>query len=369
MAKEKITYDTVVDYEKIDPAKISGQRAARTTTHNLERFGFVELPASRGESSYVWDEGYWYRAGVMEGLGTKNLVADALDLKNPDASSNYRAIAQDSIAMIVNDLIVSGADPQLFWVHLAAGRSEWFSDERRIEAFNLGCAAVCNELGITWAGGESPVLPDIIEPHASEISGFVLGRIHPKHRYVPGDGLEASDAITLIGSSGIHSNGVSATRKLEERSPGIYDTVLPDRTTFGETILRPTNLYVKLVQSLLENRTKLKRLESITGHGWRKIMRAKEPYTYRMHELPPAMPIFDFLKNQLGVNDAEMFSNYNMGAGFAVFSPESEVDDIIAASAEQGFPAWDAGRVEDGPRRVIIEPKKLIFEAQSLELR
>lgn len=367
--KKPITYKQLVSYEDMDPFKVSATKAAVSTAQNLQRYGYAELPASRGESSYVWDEGDKYRAGVIEGLGTKNLVTDRVDESAPDMPSRYDAIAQDSIAMIANDLIVSGAEPQLFWVHLAAGESAWFTDQRRTEAFNLGCAAVCNEIGVTWAGGESPTLPDIIVPGTSEISGFMLGEIKPKERYVPGNTLEPGDAIVLVESSGIHANGLSSARRLSEQLPDGYQTILPDGTTFGEALLRPTNLYVNLVRGLLDRRIALKRMENITGHGWRKLMRAREEFTYRINELPPAMPLFDFLQGHLQVDDGEMFGNYNMGAGFALYMPQGKIKKVVAVAEDEGFVAWHAGNVEKGPRRVIIEPQNIVFQGDSLQVR
>jgi phosphoribosylformylglycinamidine cyclo-ligase len=367
--RKEIKYKEIVDHEEIDHFKIDAQQQASSTAQNLTRFGYYELSESRGESSYAWAEGDKIRAGVMEGLGTKNLVADGVDQLFPDEPSHYRAIAQDSIAMIANDLIINGADPQLFWAHIAAGESSWFSDERRTKALNAGFAAVCNEIGVTWAGGESPVLPDIIEPGAAEISGFMLGEVTPKENYVPGNTLEDGDAIVLIGSSGIHSNGISATRRLSDSLPDGYATMLPDNLTFGENLLKPTSLYVNLVRSLLAKRVKLKRMENITGHGWRKLMRAREQFTYRMHDLPPAMPVFDFLQEHLAVDDVEMYQHYNMGAGFAFYTPQSEIKRTIKVAEDHGFQAWHAGNVEAGPKRLIIEPRKIVFAGASLAVR
>jgi phosphoribosylformylglycinamidine cyclo-ligase len=365
-----IRYSEVVNYEEIDPFKIHASKQAASTAENLpQHHGYTELTPSRGESCFVWDEGDRYRVGVMEGLGTKNLATDAVDAAHPDAPSRYGAAAQDSLAMIANDSIVSGGRPQLFCVHVAAGESGWFADAKKTQAFNMGCAAVCNEIGVTWAGGESPALPGIIMPGTAEISGFMIGEIYPKVRYVPGNTLQHGDAIVLIESSGIHANGLSAARKLADGLPDGYETVLPSGATYGETLLQPTHLYVNMVKHLLDRGIPLKRMENITGHGWRKLMRAREEFTYRMHELPPAMEIFNFLQQNLQVDDGEMFGNYNMGTGFAIYVPQTEVTEVIASAAEDGFMAWHAGTVEAGPKQVIIEPKKLILAGASLALR
>jgi phosphoribosylformylglycinamidine cyclo-ligase len=366
-----LKYREVVNYEDIDPFKISAQEAAKTTANNLSRFSYRELSESRGESAFVWEENDRYRAGVIEGVGTKNLIADELDQLFPDQPSFYRAIAQDNLAMIANDLSACGAEAQLFWMHVAAGESSWFSDKRRAEALNLGTAAICNEINVTWAGGESPVLSGIIKEGASEISGFMLGEIYPKERYVSGNNLEDGDAIVLVESSGIHANGLSAARKLKESLPDGYKTVLPGGVSFGETLLRPTNLYVNLVKHLLDEQVDIKRMENITGHGWRKLMRAKQNFTYRMHDLPPAMPVFDFMQEHLDVGDAdaEMFGNYNMGAGYAIYVPQKEVESTIDICEQNEKKAWHAGNVEAGPKQLIIEPKNLVFSGASLAVR
>jgi len=362
-------YQELVDYGGIDPFKVDASEAAATTAPNLTGYGYYELPASRGESAFVWDEGDRYRAGVLEGLGTKNLVADEVDADYPQEPSRYKGIAQDVLAMIANDLIVCGASPQVFWAHVAAGGSEWFRDTRKTTALNSAFAAICDDIGVTWAGGESPALPGIIEPEAAELSGFMLGEVNPKDRYIPGNRLEAGDAIVLVESSGIHANGLTAARKVRERLTGGYDVLLSDGTTFGDALLQPTNLYVNMVSGLLDRGIRPKRMENITGHGWRKLMRAREDFTYRIDELPPAMPLFDFLKDGLGVDDAEMFGNYNMGAGFAIYAARQDVPHVVDEAQQHGFTAWHAGNVEAGPKQVIIEPLKIVFAAVSLGVR
>ena len=105
MAQTGQTYaDSGVDYSAVDPIKVLAQKSAAATAGNLQNFGATEMAASRGESAYVWEEGDSYRSLVIEGLGTKNLVADAV--RSFTGKTHYDTIAQDTIAMIVNDLIV-----------------------------------------------------------------------------------------------------------------------------------------------------------------------------------------------------------------------------------------------------------------------
>ena len=125
-----LTYDQAgVDYALIDPLKVTAQRAAAATAVNLAAHGFSEVVASRGESAYVVDVGPFYLASIVECLGSKALVADAM--QKLTGRSYYDAIAQDTIAMAVNDLITVGATPLVVQAYWAAGGSDWFADPQR----------------------------------------------------------------------------------------------------------------------------------------------------------------------------------------------------------------------------------------------
>ncbi len=364
-------YDgTLFNYRGLDDFKVLASTAAAETAGNMAIHGLIEESASRGESAQVWIDRGVYMAGLTEGLGSKNLVADAVDAANPDAPSHYRNIAQCSMAMIVNDLAAVGARPEVFWMHMAVGDDSWFANERRARALVEGTRDVCNELQMTWLGGETPGLRGMVYPEAAIISGNVVGRIGPEERYIRGTGVEAGDRIVMLPSSGIHANGLTDARGLAERLPDGYDTLLSDGSTFGETLLTPTNLYVKFVQEALNAGIKFKRLENMTGHGWRKIMRGTSELTYRMTDVAPQMPIFQFLQEQYGVSDEEMYRIYNMGAGFAAYVKPEYVADLIDVADGVGLPgSWDAGGVEEGPKQVIIEPLNIALAGTTIVVR
>jgi phosphoribosylformylglycinamidine cyclo-ligase len=117
----KRTEHGAVNYSELDPFKIAAQKAAADTAHNLGTFGYEEVADSRGESAYVWDEGDKYGAATPEGLGTKNLVADRM--RQLTGRSNYDNVAQDTVAMIVNDLITVGALPKVVLSHWSVAES------------------------------------------------------------------------------------------------------------------------------------------------------------------------------------------------------------------------------------------------------
>ena len=368
MSKQAPTYaQTGVDYSAMDPVKVLAQKSAVSTAPNLHAFGASEIGASRGESAYVWEEGDCYRALVIEGLGTKNLVADAM--RSVTGKTYYDALAQDTVAMIVNDLIVVGALPQVVNAYFALGDGAWMNDRERASDLVRGWAAACNAIGATWGGGETPALKGIINPETIDLGGSAVGIINPKERLVLGDKLAEGDAIILVESSGIHANGISFVRHLYEKNPKLYETALPNGKLFGEAILTPTHLYVPLVRSVLEAGIVPHYMVNVTGHGWRKLMRANADFTYEITEIVPAQPEFALMQKESGVDDAEMYGNFNMGVGFALFVAPKQADQVIALAEANGLKAIRGGTVIPGEKQVVITPKNLTFKAETLEVR
>jgi len=367
--QEPQTYaSTGVNYEAMDPFKRLAQFNARETSANLERLGMSVVEASRGESAFVWDRGDHYAAFVIEGLGTKNLVAD--ETKKITGKTYYDQIAQDTIAMIVNDLIVVGADPEVINMYVGSGTSDWFEDLKRAEDLLVGWKKACDLAGATWGGGESPTLKGIIAPNAGEILGAATGIIKPKTRLTLGDKLRSGDRILLIESSGIHANGLTLARLIADKLLLGYATELSDGSMYGENLLTPTHIYAKLVRDLFEQGIDIHYMVNITGHGWRKLMRAKEDFTYVIEDIPEPQPIFEFIQQQSGNDDSEMYGNFNMGAGFAVYLPQTDVEKAIEIARDNhSMNALNAGTVQEGPSQVIIQPKNLKYSRETLEVR
>jgi phosphoribosylformylglycinamidine cyclo-ligase len=181
--------------------------------------------------------------------------------------------------------------------------------------------------------------------------------------------LQAGDAIILIESSGVHANGISLIREIASNLPGGYATKMADGASFGEAALMPTHLYAKLVRSLQSAGIDVHYLSNITGHGWRKLMRATEEFSYVIREVPPVSQIFDFIAGQAGNDQQEMYGNYNMGAGYAVYVPADQAAKVQEVAAQSGFKSWNAGKVQEGPKQVVIEPLNITFAAETLEVR
>lgn len=368
MSKQAPTYaQTGVDYSAMDPVKVLAQKAAVSTAGNHAAFGASEVSASRGESAYVWEEADAYRALVVEGLGTKNLVADAM--RTVTGKTYYDSLAQDTVAMIVNDLIVVGALPQVVNAYFALGDGAWMNDRERAADLVTGWAAACNAIGATWGGGETPALKGIINPETIDLGGSAVGIINPKEHLVLGDKLAENDVIILVESSGIHANGISFVRHLYEKNSQLYETKLPNGKLFGEAILTPTHLYVSLVRSVLDAGIVPNYMVNVTGHGWRKLMRASADFTYEIDTILDPQPEFALMQTESGVDDAEMYGNFNMGVGFALFVAPAQADQVIALAHANGLKAVRGGAVKRGKKQVVIQPKNLTFNADTLEVR
>ncbi|EHR71305.1 phosphoribosylaminoimidazole (AIR) synthetase [Burkholderiales bacterium JOSHI_001] len=356
-----------VNYDLIDPLKVSAQRAAAATARHLASHGFSEVKASRGESAYVVDVGPFYIASIVECLGSKALVAD--EMAALTGKSWYEGIAQDTIAMAVNDLITVGATPLVVQAYWAAGGSDWFGDKKRAQALVQGWEAACRACNVAWGGGETPALAGIVEAGRIDLAASCTGLINPKERLSVGDKLAAGDEIVLLASSGIHANGLSLARKLVERLPQGYMTQVLPGLSYGEALLAPTTLYSPVTEALWKDGIAAHYCANITGHGWRKLLRHPGAFTYRIHTLPPVPPVLGFIQQWAKQDDREAYSTLNMGAGFALFVPPRHAQRVVEIAQELGIGAWLAGRVEAGPKRVVIEPINVSFDDNDLKLR
>ena len=356
-----------VDYARVDPLKVLAQQAARDTAAHLGSHGLSEVAASRGESAYVIDAGEFYLASITECLGTKVLVAEAM--RAVTGRTHHDALAQDTVAMAVNDLVTVGATPLSVHAYWAAGGSEWFEDAERAGDLVRGWKAACDRCRVSWGGGETPALAGVVAPGTIDLAASCVGWIRPRSRLTLGEKLGPGDAIVLLASSGLHANGVSLARKVAERMPQGLATRMPDGRRYGEALLAPTVLYPPVTEALHAAGIVPHYAANVTGHGWRKLMRHPGRLTYRLREVPPVPAELRFAQEHAGIDDREAYGTFNMGAGFALYLPGEQADMAVRVARAQGIEAWVAGTVEAGERRVIIEPLGIEYGAEDLHLR
>ncbi len=359
-----------VDYDQLDAFKRACQRAARTTAVELAAHGYAEPASTRGESAYLIEAADHFLAHVEEGLGTKNLVADAVYAQT--GRNFYREIAIDTVATIVNDLVTCGALPISVAMHAAVGESAWFADAPRMQALVDGWAEGCRQAGAVWGGGETPTLRGLVEKDAIVLAGSAIGKVEPKSRRITGD-VRAWDAIIFLASSGVQTNGLSLCRLIAEKLPQGYQTPIGhgDARTYGEALLAPSVIYVGFVRECQRRALKLNYVSHVTGHGWRKLMRLDEPFVYEITTPREPLPLFRFLEQAGPIARREMYATFNQGVGFAAYVAPRDVDAVLAAAQATGYEAWLAGHVKkDGTRKAVVVPSLgLEFDGSTLQVR
>ncbi len=368
MKNKKITYSQVGDnYETKDPIKKLIQIGAKETSINLQNYGFREISDSRGESAFVWQQGKILMASVIEGLGTKNLIADAM--RRITGKTYYDIIAHDTVATIINDLTTVGAKPLVIHAYWVIEDNDWLQDKPKMTDLIKGWKNACDISGATWGGGETATMKQIIIAGASEFAGSAIGIISNKDRFISDKKLKSGDRILLIKSNGVNANGISLTRAIANKLPKGYATKLKSGKMYGEALLTKTNIYAKLVQNLLAAGINIHYISNITGHGLRKIMRARQSYTYIVEKIFEPQPIFSFIQKHANLSDEEMYSTYNMGMDYALFISKKDTNKTQAIIKKNGFESIDAGYVDQGKRQVIVQPKQLTYSAETLNLR
>ena len=357
-----------VRYDQLDQFKRACQRAAGATTGALAAHGYREPAAVRGESAYLLEAEDHYLAQVEEGLGTKNLAADAVQAAT--GRCYYREIGIDTVATIVNDLVTCGALPVSVAMHAAVGDSSWFADTARARQLVEGFAEGCNQAGAVWGGGETPTLREIVGPAAIVLAGSAVGRIAPKNLRILGD-VRDGDAILFLASSGVQTNGLTLCRQIGSQLPLGYQTPIGDGRTYGEALLAPSVIYVAFVRECQRRGLKLNYLAHVTGHGWRKLMRLEEPFVYEITAARTVPAVFQFVMKAGPIDLHEAYATFNMGVGFAAFVAPELAGAVLAAAQAAGYDAWEAGRVrKQGNRKAVVVPSLgLTFEGDTMQLR
>jgi phosphoribosylformylglycinamidine cyclo-ligase len=355
-----------VDYDALDAGKRLAMAKALSTSPLLADRGGRAIDASRGEPAFVFElEGKSF-AFVVEGLGTKSIIAR--HVLEAQGTNHFADVAYDTVAAILNDLCCVGALPLVVNAYFATGASEWYLELDRAGALLEGWRRACADAGCVWGGGESPSLPGLLAEQDIELAGAAIGAVPDGRSALLGEELGPGDEIVLVASSGLHANGASLARLVAGRLQEGYATELPGGATLGAALLEPSLMYVGLVAALLQAEVELTYISHVTGHGLLKLMRPAKALTYRIERLLPVPPVLAFLSEQAAMDAQAAYSTFNMGAGYALYCAAGSGEQIVAVAASLGLQAIVAGKVEAGPRQVILEPVGVQFDGSRLEL-
>ena len=279
-----------------------------------------------GDYAGLVEVGDRYLALATDGVGTKLLVAEALD--------DYSTVGIDCLAMNVNDLVAAGVTPVAFVDYLAVETP----DDATAEAVGEGLSTGADRAGVELVGGETAVMPEVIR--GLDLAGACVG-LATETELFDGTAREG-DVLVGLPSSGIHSNGLTlareaVTRNFDYTDPFPYD----DDRTVGEVLLEPTRIYRDVLGPLHAAETHA--AAHVTGGGWTNLSRMGE-FRYVVDDPFEPGPAFAFVQEEGDVDDEEMHRTFNMGTGFVAALPEADAGAVVGALDD----ARVVGRVEAG---------------------
>jgi len=309
-------------------------------------FGAVQLPI--GYFANVVDIGGIGIAISTDGVGSKAMIADMM--------RKYDTIGIDCIAMNVNDLLCIGAKPVSLVDYIAVEKA----DAAMLDGIAIGLAEGARQSNISITGGEISQLRDVVR--GFDLVGTAIGTV-ALDRIIVGRDLKPGDVVIGIPSSGIHSNGMTLTRRVFfEQAGAKIDTHFAELgCTIGEELLRPTLIYVPEILEVLDEISSVKALIHITGDGLLNVPRVDAEIGFVIDDLPPPPPLFGLIEKLGGVGRAEMFEVYNMGIGFCVIVGMGDVDATLAILARHGRRASVIGHAVADPTKSVQLPREKLI--------
>jgi phosphoribosylformylglycinamidine cyclo-ligase len=282
-----------------------------------------------------------------DGVGTKLKVAQLAGVHN--------TVGIDLVAMCVNDVLCCGAEPLFFLDYVAMGRD----DPALLESIVSGISDGCVESDMALIGGETAIMPDMYGTDDYDLAGFCVGVVE-RQKVINGSAIVPGDIVIGVASSGLHSNGYSLVRKIvfDIGRLDVNDFVEPLGLAVRDVLLRPTTIYARLVRSVL-NYYKVKGvvhgIAHITGGGLHEnLSRILPPGVGVTIDRGswPVPPVFPWLQQLGDVDDAEMYSVFNMGIGLVLVVSPYYADSIQQQLAKAGLSSWVIGRAADGHQQV-----------------
>jgi phosphoribosylformylglycinamidine cyclo-ligase len=281
-------------------------------------------------------------ASSTDGVGTKLTIAQQMDI--------HDTVGIDLVAMVVDDLVACGAEPLFLLDYIACGEVV----PERVAEIGAGIADGCKAAGCALLGGETAEHPGVMAPHVYDISGTGVGVVEAE-AMLGRDRVEIGDVVIAMGSSGLHSNGFSLVRHVLLSGAGRLrlETVVDDlgrQRTLGEELLTPTRIYARDCLALVTE-CEVRAFAHITGGGIpgnlsRVLPETVDAVVNRSTWRP--QPIFDIVQTKGRIEDSEMESTFNMGAGMMAIVSAEDADRALAYLTGRKVAAWPVGEIVDG---------------------
>ena len=285
-----------------------------------------------------------------DGVGTKLRLAQLFD--------RHETVGIDLVAMCVNDLLASGAEPLFFLDYIAIGHIE----AEHVAQIVGGIAEGCRQAGCALVGGEMAEHPGVMAKDDYDLAGFCVGVVDRPKMILP-EMVQEGDAILGIASSGLHSNGYSLARRvLIDESADLSQYTAPQDRFDGESLvdamLKPTRIYVKPILGLLEAGLPVHGVAHITGGGITENLNRVLPENldaeveWGTWDVPPVVQAAVEAAN---LSDIEAYRTFNMGVGMCVVCDPDAVDDIAESLTAAGETVFPVGRIVKGTGQVIYK--------------
>ena len=279
-------------------------------------------------------------ASSTDGVGTKLVVAQRLDI--------HDTVGIDLVAMVVDDLVVCGAEPLFLLDYIATGQVV----PEKIADIGAGIADGCRYAGCSLIGGEIAEHPGVMKADDYDISATGVGVVEADALLGP-ERVKPGDVAIAMRASGIHSNGFSLVREALFRDAVALDTVVPEfgtQRTLGEELLTPTHIYAKDCLELAKE-CDVHAFAHITGGGIAGNLVRSLPETMSVRvdrSTWTPNPVFDYVQRVGRISDEEMERTFNMGIGMVAIVAPDQVDRSLAVLTARHVEAWTIGEVTDG---------------------
>jgi len=282
-----------------------------------------------------------------DGVGTKLKVAFLMD--------KHDTVGIDLVAMCVNDILTSGAEPLFFLDYLAIGKLK----SKKASKIIKGIVQGCKEAGCSLIGGETAEMPGFYSEGEYDLSGFAVGAID-RGRIIDGSKIKDGDVIIGIASSGLHSNGYSLVRRLflDIKKMDIHAYVSALKSTLGEELLKPTRIYARACKNL-KDKIEIKGMAHITGGGMSGNIPRILPKGMAAHIKAGSWPvpgIFRFIEKAGKISEKEMKKTFNMGIGYVMVVAVENSVQTVSLLRKSGYPAFIIGNTRKGVKGVRYYP-------------
>jgi len=284
-------------------------------------------------------------ATSADGVGTKVAIAQAMD--------KHDTIGFDLVGMLVDDLVVCGAEPLFLTDYIATGRVV----PERIAAIVKGIAEACVEAGCALIGGETAEHPGLLDPDEYDVAGSTTGVVEAAN-LLGAELVRPGDVVIAMEASGLHSNGYSLVRHVLLNTAGwALDRDVPELgRTLGEELLEPTRIYAKACLALAAE-TETHAMSHVTGGGLaanlERVLPDSVAVTIDRATWTP-QPIFDLVRQVGSVPQPDLEKTLNCGVGMVSLTAADDADAAIAVLHRFGFRAWVAGSVATGDGHVTL---------------